>query len=65
MGEALALRWDSKSGCVQVIIRGQKSVLAFGADSQKNGKVELVPLAPEAVQILEPIEHKTGRVLSS
>ena len=62
LGEALALRWDQQPGGVCVILSGQKSVLSFDADSQKNGKVELVPLAPEAVELLEGIDQRTGRV---
>lgn len=64
LGEALSLRWDSKPGCVQAILAGQKSVLAFDADSQKSGKVQLVPLAPEAVQLLEPWKRETGYVFA-
>lgn len=64
ISEAMALRWDYKPGGVSVILSGQKSVLSFDADSQKSGKVQLVPLAPEAVQILEPLQKKTGFVFN-
>lgn len=62
LGEAMALRWDQKPDGVCVMLDGQKSVLAFDADSQKSGKVELVPLAPEAVELLGPLQGASGYV---
>jgi integrase len=62
LGEAMSLRWDGGNGGVAVILDGKKSVLAFDADSQKSGKVELVPLAPEAVGLLEPFRRRSGFV---
>jgi len=62
LGEAMALRWDNQPECVTVRLDGCKSVLAFDADSQKSGKVELAPLAPEAVELLEPMQRKRGYV---
>ena len=59
LSESLALRWDQQSDGVCVMLNGQKSVLAFDADSQKSGKVQLVPLAPEAVEMLEPLQELT------
>jgi integrase len=64
ISEAMALRWDPKPGCPQVILSGHKSVLAFDADSQKSGKVQLVPMAPEFVQLLEPMQRKSGYVFT-
>ena len=58
----MSLRWDGKPGCVTAILDGPKSVLAFDADSQKSGKVELVPLAPEAVELLGPLQRSTGYI---
>jgi len=46
------------------MLNGQKSVLAFNADSQKSGKVQLVPLAPEAVELLEPLQEPSGYVFT-
>lgn len=62
LGEALALRWDSEPDGVSVQLEGRQSVLAFDAEAQKSGKVELVPLAPEAVELLEPIQRSRGFV---
>jgi integrase len=62
LSEALALRWDQQPGGVSVMLNGRKSVLAFDADSQKSGKVQLVPLAPEAVELLEPLQQRQGFV---
>jgi integrase len=64
LGEALALRWDQQPGAVWVVMDGRRSVLAFDAGSQKSGKVELVPLAPEAVEFLEPTRRVRGFVFS-
>lgn len=64
VGEALSLRWDDKSGCVTVRLDGKRSILVFDADSQKSGKVELVPLAPEAVMLLEPLKRARGYVFN-
>lgn len=65
LGEALSLRWDRQPGCPGVILNGKKSVLAFDADSQKSGKVELVPLAPEAVELLTPLRRESGYVFDA
>jgi len=62
ISEAMALRWDQQPGGVCVMLNGQRSVLAFDADSQKSGKVQLVPLAPEAVKLLTPIRRESGFV---
>ncbi|TWT48382.1 site-specific tyrosine recombinase XerC [Botrimarina hoheduenensis] len=64
LGEALALRWDQQPGAVWVMLDGRKSVLAFDAGAQKSGKVELVPLAPEAVELLAPIRRERGYVFA-
>ncbi len=64
VSEALTLRWDDKPGCVTVRLDGQRSILVFDADSQKSGKVELVPLAPEAVTLLEPMKRDRGYVFN-
>ena len=63
-GEAIALRWDAHPDGVRVILDGQESVLAFDADAQKSGKVELSPLAPEAVELLEPLQEQAGYVFA-
>ena len=63
LSEALLLRWDQQPDGVRVMLNGKKSVLAFDADSQKSGKVQLVPLAPEAVELLEPLQAKQGYVI--
>ena len=62
LSESLALRWDQLPDGVCVMLNGQKSVLAFDADSQKSGKVQLVPLAPESVDLLEPYQSDEGHV---
>ena len=64
LGEAIALRWDAHPDGVRVILDGQESVLAFDADAQKSGKVELSPLAPEAVELLEPLQEQAGYVFA-
>ena len=64
LGEAMTLRWDQQPDGVCVMLNGQKSVLAFDADSQKSGKVQLVPLAPEAVELLEPLQELSGYVFT-
>jgi integrase len=64
LSEGLNLRWDQKPGGVWVILNGKKSVLAFDADSQKSGKVQLVPMAPEFVELLEPLKRTSGFVFS-
>ncbi|TWT29183.1 site-specific tyrosine recombinase XerC [Posidoniimonas corsicana] len=64
LGEALALRWDQTPGGVSVRLDGQQSVLAFDAGSQKSGKVELVPLAPEAMLLIEGRAEPSGYVFS-
>ena len=62
LGEAMALRWDHKPGGVSVRMDGRKSVLLFDVGSQKSGRVEQVPLAPEAVQLLEISQRSRGFV---
>ena len=62
LGEALALRWEPQPGGIWLILNGTKSVLAFDGGSQKSGKTELVPLAPEAVTLLEPYQENSGFV---
>lgn len=64
LGEALALRWDQQPGGVWVILDGRRSMLAFDAESQKSGKVELVPLAPEAAEMLESMKRDRGYVFA-
>lgn len=64
LSEAMALRWDQQPGCVCVLLNGKKSVLAFDMGSQKSGKVQLVPLAPEAVGLLEPLQKPAGYVFT-
>ncbi len=64
LGESLTLRWDKQPGGVGVMLNSKKSVLAFDADSQKSGKVQLVPLAPEAVELLEPLQEPSGYVFT-
>ena len=64
LGEALALRWDQQLNGVWLVLNGQKSVLAFDADSQKSGKVQLVPLAPEAVDLLGALQESSGYVFT-
>lgn len=62
ISEALALRWDHKAGGVSVALDGQRSVLIFDGAAQKSGKAEAVALAPEAVELLDPIKQPTGFV---
>lgn len=62
LGEAMALRWDHQPGGVSVDLDGKQSVLVFDADSQKSGRDELVPLTPEAVNLLEPRRRARGWV---
>lgn len=64
LGEALALRWDQTPGGVWVILDGRRSMLAFDAEAQKSGKVELVPLAPEAAEMLESMKLDRGYVFA-
>lgn len=58
LSEAMALRRDHQPGGVSVQLDGKHSVLAFDGDSQKSGRTQLVPLAPEAVELLEPIRRQ-------
>lgn len=60
LSEALVLRWDHRCGGVSVRLDGRRSVLAFDGESQKNAKAQLVPLAPEAVKLLEPRRQDRG-----
>jgi integrase len=62
LGEAMALRWDHKPGGVSVALDGRRSVLIIDGAAQKSGKAEAVALAPEAVELLEPIKQSTGFV---
>lgn len=62
LGEALALRWDHKPGGVSVVLDGRRSVLLFDGEAQKNGKAGAVPMAPEFVEMLEPIRRESGYV---
>lgn len=62
LGEALALRWDHAPGGVSVALSGRRSVLRFDGAAQKNGKLQVVPLAPEAVELLETIRRDRGWV---
>ncbi|WP_425398560.1 tyrosine-type recombinase/integrase [Aeoliella sp.] len=64
LSEAMALRWDHQAGGVSVALDGKQSVLAFDAESQKSGKVQHVPLAPEAVELLEPHQRPAGYVFN-
>jgi integrase len=64
LSEGLRLRWEQKPGGAWVILNGKKSVLAFDADSQKSGKVQLVPMAPEFVELLEPLQRASGFVFN-
>lgn len=64
LSEAMALRWDHQPGGVSVALDGKQSVLAFDAESQKSGKVQHVPLAPEAVELLEQHERAGGYVFN-
>ena len=59
LGEAMALRWDHQPEGVSVQLDGKHSVLAFDGEAQKSGRTQLVPLAPEAVELLQP--HQKGR----
>ena len=63
LSEALLLRWDQQPGGVRVMLNGKKSAVAFDADAQKSGKVQLVPLAPEAVELFGPLQTKQGFVI--
>ena len=54
-------RHDTCTFWLCVMLDGKQSALAFDG-TQKSGKVELVPLAPEAVQLLEPLKQDSGRV---
>lgn len=64
LSEVLALRWDHRAGGVSIVLDGRRSVLAFDGESQKNGKVQLVPLAPEVVELLEPHQRDHGFVFT-
>lgn len=64
LSEAVALRWDHEPGGVSVVMDGKHSLLHFDGEAQKSGKAQLVPLAPEAVQLLEPIQQSTGYVFN-
>lgn len=63
ISEAVALQWAPTPGGCWVILDGKRSVLAFDGESQKSGKTELAPLAPEAVELLEQVRRQSGRVL--
>ncbi|BBO33071.1 tyrosine-type recombinase/integrase [Lacipirellula parvula] len=62
LGEAMLLRWDHRPGGVSVQLDGKYSVLAFDGESQKSGRTQMVPLAPEAVQLLTPLQKSRGFV---
>ncbi len=64
LGEAMALRWDHEQGGVSVVLDGKHSCLAFDGESQKSGKAAMVPLAPEAVELLSPRAKRTGHVFN-
>lgn len=64
LGEAMALRWDHQPDGVSILLDGGHSVLVFDAASQKSGKVQHVPVAPELVELLEPRQRATGYVFS-
>lgn len=64
LGEALNLRWDQHADGAWVVLRGRKSVLAFDAAAHKAGRVELIPLAPEAVEYLTPRAKAKGFVFA-
>lgn len=64
LGECINLRWDYEPDGVCVVLDGKHSVLAFDAGSQKSGKVQHVPLAPEAVELLEPRQRPAGYVFN-
>jgi len=64
LSEAMTLTWDQRANGVWVVLNGRKSLLAFDANSQKSGKVQLVPLAPEAVELLVPLQQPTGYVFN-
>jgi integrase len=64
LGEAMALRWDHQPEGVSVQLDGKHSVLAFDGEAQKSGRTQLVPLAPEAVQLLEPLRKSRGFVFT-
>ncbi|MCA9236241.1 MAG: tyrosine-type recombinase/integrase [Planctomycetales bacterium] len=62
ISEPMALRWDHRPGGVSVELNGKQSVLVFDAESQKSGRSEAVPLAPEAVELLTPMQRGAGWV---
>jgi integrase len=64
LGECINLRWDYAPDGVCVMLEGRESVLAFDADSQKSGKVQHVPLAPEAIELLELHQRSGGYVFN-
>lgn len=63
LGEAMLLRDDSRPGAIEVRLNGKRSVLAFHPASQKSGDAELMPLAPEAVELLESLSFAGDWVL--
>ncbi|QDU57009.1 tyrosine-type recombinase/integrase [Aeoliella mucimassa] len=64
LSECVNLRWDYTPDGLCVVLNGKQSVLAFDAGSQKSGRVQHVPLAPEAVELLEPLQRKAGFVFN-
>ena len=64
LGEIIALRWDHQPDSVSIELDGKRSCLVFDAAAQKNGKVQVVPLAPEAVTLLEPYWQARGYVFA-
>lgn len=64
LGEAMALRWDHRPDGLSVVLDGKHSTLAFDAASQKSGKVQHVPLAPEAIELLEANRRSAGYVFN-
>jgi integrase len=63
LGEALSLSWDAGAGIIPYP-EGEAPVICFRGDSQKNGRNETVPMAPEFADFLleTPNEARSGLV---
>lgn len=63
LGESLELSWDSRAG-LSVDLNGKRPMLRIRAGSQKSGKEQLCPIAPEFAELLltVPESDRRGRV---
>ena len=54
VGVAL-LRWDDAPGAIVVRLAGRRSMLRIPAEAEKGGAHRLLPMAPEAAELLQNV----------